>query len=184
MNKILTLIILATTLSLLSTLSHASGEIKVTPPSNWQPSPSNNSTTMAWFQNSTKSIFAIIKAPEDLAFPMIFVGPFMSQFFASEGVLESADQLTFGHSNYGYRYFLNLSSPSKLLNSSSGFIQKGSFLTAIPEGYNVPYKGMLILTEKQDGLYAIVFLSPKENFDSILNEIKPTVDSIQLSKST
>ena len=182
MNKILTLIILATTLSLLSSLSHASGEIKVTPPSNWQPSPSNNSTTMAWFQNSTKSIFAIIKAPDDLVFPMIFVGPFMSQFFANEGILESADQLTFGHSNYGYRYFLNLSSPSKLLNSSSGFIQ--NFLPTIPEGYDVPFKGMLILTQKEGDMYAIIFLSPKENFDSILNEIKPTLDSIQLSKST
>ena len=182
MNKILTLIILATTLSLLSSLSHASGEIKVTPPSNWQPSPSNNSTTMAWFQNSTKSVFAIIKAPDDLVFPMIFVGPFMSQFFANEGVLESADQLTFGHSNYGYRYFLNLSSPSKLLNSSSGFIQ--NFLPTIPKGYDVPFKGILILTQKEGDMYAIIFLSPKENFDSILNEIKPTLDSIQLSKST
>ena len=84
-------------------------------------------------------------------------------------------RISFGQSNYGYRYSLNISSPSKFLNSFSGLPQIGSFLTAIPEGYNVPYKGMLILTEKQDGLYAIVFLSPKENFDSVLNEIKPTL---------
>ena len=42
---------------------------------------------------------------------------------------------------------------------------------------------MLILTEKQGDLYAIVLMSPKESFDNILNEIKPTIDSLRLSNS-
>jgi hypothetical protein len=108
----------------------------------------------------------------------------VTKFLADKGVLESADQLTFGHSNSGYRYFLNLTSPSKLLDSLSALPQIGSFLPAIPRGYDVPYKGMLILTEKQGELYAIVFLSPKENFDSVFKQIKPTLDSIELSRAT
>ena len=186
MNKLVVLLLLtlATILSLLSTQNLANAEIKLTAPPNWQPAPNNNSTSMIWYQNSTKSVFGINKAPDILRFPLFLTGPFVAQFLTDKGVLESSDQISFGQSNYGYRYLLNISSPSKFLNSFSGLPQIGSFLTAIPEGYNVPYKGMLILTEKQDGLYAIVFLSPKENFDSVLNEIKPTLDSIQLSNST
>jgi hypothetical protein len=116
--------ILVTTFSLLSgpslAISEIKDEIQVTPPLNWEPSPTNNSTTMIWFQNSTKSVFAIIKAPDNLVFPLFFVGPFMTEYLKHKGVLESADKLTFDQSNHGYRYFLNLSSPSKLLNSSSG----------------------------------------------------------------
>ena len=184
-NRILILIVLVTTFSLLSGPGFAFGEIKneinVTPPLNWEPSPTNNSTTMIWFQNSTKSIFAIIKAPDDLVFPLFIAGPFMTGYLKYKGVLESADRLTFGHSNYGHRYFLNLSSPSILLDSSSGLIPKNEFLSKIPEGYDVPFKGMLIITQKHKELYAIIFLNPKEKFDSMLIQIQPTLDSIQLS---
>lgn len=179
MTRLHFLIVLSVTFSFLFAPSLASAEIKVTPPPNWQAAPTNNSTTMAWFQNSTKSVFAIIKAPVNMAFPMIFVGPFMGQYLEQKGVLESADQISFGHRNSGYRYLLNLSSPSELANSS--LISQYGLLPKIPEGYDVPFKGMLILTEKLDGLYAIVFLSPKQNFDSILNEINPTIDSIQFN---
>jgi len=188
MIRILIPVVLLTTFSLLSNPSLAFGEIKngitVIPPLNWEPNPTNNSTTMIWFQNSTKSVFAIIKAPDNLAFPIFLAGPFMTEYLKFKGVLESADQLTFGHSNHGYRYFLNLSSPSKLLDSSSGLIPKNDFLREIPQGYDVPFKGMLILTQKQNELFAIIFLNPKENFDSMLNEIRPTLDSIQLKSYT
>jgi len=184
-NRILILIVLVTTLSFLSgpslSFSEIKNEITVTSPLNWEPSPTNNSTAMIWFQNSTKSIFAIIKAPDDLVFPLFIAGPFMTGYLKYKGVLESADRLTFGHSNYGHRYFLNLSSPSILLDSSSGLIPKNEFLSKIPEGYDVPFKGMLILTQKHNELYAIIFLNPKEKFDSMLNQIQPTLDSIQLS---
>ena len=188
MIRILIPMVLLTTFSLLSNPSLAFGEIKngitVIPPLNWEPNPTNNSTTMIWFQNSTKSVFAIIKAPDNLAFPIFLAGPFMTEYLKFKGVLESADQLTFGHSNHGYRYFLNLSSPSKLLDSTSGLIPKNDFLREIPQGYDVPFKGMLILTQKQNELFAIIFLNPKENFDSMLNEIRPTLDSIQLKSYT
>jgi hypothetical protein len=188
MIRILIPVVLLTTFSLLSNPSLAFGEIKngitVIPPLNWEPNPTNNSTTMIWFQNSTKSVFAIIKAPDNLAFPIFLAGPFMTEYLKFKGVLESADQLTFGHSNHGYRYFLNLSSPSKLLDSTSGLIPKNDFLREIPQGYDVPFKGMLILTQKQNELFAIIFLNPKENFDSMLNEIRPTLDSIQLKSYT
>ena len=182
MNSALVLMILVAIVSLVSCPALVNAEIKVTPPLNWQSSPNNNSTSMIWYQNSTKSVFGINKAPDILSFPIFLAGP-LTQFLTDKGVLVSADQISFGHGNYGYRYILNLSSPSKLLDSFSGLPQIGSFLTTIPEGYDVPYKGMLILTQKQGDLYAIVFLTPKENFDSILNEIKPTIDSIKLSNS-
>ncbi len=183
MNSIIALIILVTTLSLLFAPSVASGEIKVTPPTNWQPDPDNNPDTMWWYQKPIKSTFAINKGPTNMSFPLFLVGPIMAQVFADQGILESVDQVTFGHSNFGYRYFLNLTSPSKLANTST-FIQPGIILDLLDKGYDVPYKGMLILTEKQGDLYAIVLMSPKENFDNVLNEIKPTVDSIRLSNST
>jgi hypothetical protein len=187
-SAILVTTILVTTFCLLSApylaFSGTKDEINVTPPLNWEPSPSNNSTTMIWFQNSTKSVIAIVKAPDNLTFPLFVAGPFMTEYLKHKGILESADQLTFGQSNHGYRYLLNLSSPSKLLNSSSGIIPENDFLREIPQGYDVPFKGMLILTQNQNGLYAIIFLSPKEKFDSTLNEIQPTLDSIQLTSYT
>lgn len=117
------------------------------------------------------------------SFPLAFLGPLIAQDAADRGILESADQITFGHSNYGYRYFLNISDPSKFANTSA-FAQPGSIVDLTRKGYDVPFKVMLIFTQKQGDLYLIVLSSPKENFDSILNEIKPTLDSIQLSNST
>ena len=181
MNKLLVLMILVAVVPLVSYPTLANADIKATPPLNWQPSPNNNSTSMIWYQNSTKSVFGINKAPDILSFPLFLAGPFVTQFLTDKGVLESADQISFGNSNYGYRYILNLSSPSKLLNSLSGLPQISSFLTSIPQGYDVPYKGMLILTQKQGDLYAIIFLSPIENFDSKLKDIKPSMDSIQFN---
>ena len=168
--------------SLLWIQNFASADIMLTPPSNWQANPTNNSTAMAWLENSTKSVFVIYKVPDSLSFPLEFVGPFMGQFLANQGVLESADQTSFGHGNQGYRYLLNLSSPSKMINSSSGLLPKGGVFGKIPKETDVPYKGMLIITEKQGNLYAILFGSPRESFDHVLNAIKPTIDSIQLNK--
>ena len=188
MNIVLILLIFVIILSLLPGPSIAIGEInneiEVTPPLNWEPSPTNNSTTMIWFQNSTKSVFAIIKAPDNLPIPVFFINPFMTGYLKYKGVLEDTDRIEFGHGNQGYRYFLNLSSPSELLNSSTGLIPKNEFLQEIPQGYDVPFKGMLILTQKHDDLFAIIFLNPKEEFDSMLNEIQPTLDSIQLTSYT
>jgi hypothetical protein len=70
------------------------------------------------------------------------------------------------------------------LNSSSGLIPKNDFLSEIPQGYDIPFKGMLILTQKHDDLFAIIFLNPKEKFDSMLKEIQPTLDSIELTPYT
>ncbi|HEX7275257.1 MAG TPA: hypothetical protein VF248_06555 [Nitrososphaeraceae archaeon] len=188
MNSVLILLIFAIPPSLLSgpliTVGEINNEIEVTPPLNWEPSPTNNSTTMIWFQNSTKSVFAIIKAPDNLPIPVFFIDPFMTGYLKYKGVLEYADTVEFGHGNQGYRYFLNLSSPSELLNSSTGLIPKNEFLQEIPQGYDVPFKGMLILTQKHNDLFAIIFLNPKEEFDSMLNEIQPTLDSIQLTNYT
>lgn len=188
LNKILIILLLVTTISLQVVRSFAiseiNDEIEVIPPLNWKPSPSNNSTSVIWFQNSTKSVFAIIKAPDKLTYPLILAGPFMTTYLKYKGLLESSDQLEFGQNNHGFRYFLNLSSPSKLLDSSSGLIPANDFLKEIPVGYDIPYKGILILTEKHRELYAIIFLSPQHNFDSALNEIKPTLDSIRLTVYT
>lgn len=185
MIKVLLILLLVTTFSLLLNPSLAISEIKnqieVIPPSNWEPSQTNNSTSIIWFQNSTKSVFAMIKVPDKLTVPLFVAGPFMTGYLKYKGILESSDQLDFGQNNHGYRYFLNLSSPSKLLDSSSGLIPANDFLQEIPEGYDIPYKGMLILTEKHSELYAIIFLSPKDNFDSVLNEINQTLNSIRLT---
>jgi len=185
MTRLLFLILLGVTFSLLSGPSLANAEIKLTPPLNWQPSPTNNSTKMEWFQNSTKSLFGIVNIPIDFYFPLYLVGPGFAQSFADQGILESVDQVTFGHSNYGQRYFLNLSIHSNIANSSSSaLIDTKGFLDQMSGGYDVPFKGMLIFTEKQGDLYGITILSPRENFDAKLNEIKPSLDSIQLSNST
>ncbi len=185
LNKLLIPILLAIFFSLLTTQSLANAEIKVTPPLNWQPSPNNNSTKMEWIQNSTKSLLAIIKLPVDIAFSLFIVGPGMAQSFADQGILESVDQVTFGHSNYGQRYFLNISSRSNIANaSSSTLVDIKGFLDQMSGAYDVPFKEMLIISEKQGGLYGITLVSPRENFNSKLNEIKPTLDSIELSNST
>jgi hypothetical protein len=188
LNRVLILLGLITPLSLLSYPIFAAGEIKneinVVPPLNWEPNPANNSTSMIWFQNSTKSVFAIIKAPDYNVIPLFFVDPLLTGYLKHKGVLEYADKVEFGHGNQGYRYILNLSSPSELLNSSSGLIPKNDYLHEIPQDYDVPFKGMLILTQKHNDLFAIIFLNPKEEFDSMLSEIQPTLDSIQLTSYT
>jgi hypothetical protein len=225
LNKLLIPILLAIFFSILLTQS-VSAEIKVIPPPNWQPSPNNNSTAMVWFQNSTKSVFGIIKPQFNTTstlFPLLRVllplilpnaNSFIAQFLADKGVLESTDQTTFGKSNYGYRYFvnLNISSLSNVLNSSATLVNNSAIPGMspdtlvnnsaipgmspdtlvnnsaipgmLPSGSNVPFKGMFILALKQGDLYGIFFLSPRENFDTKMNELKPTLDSIQLSNST
>jgi hypothetical protein len=60
----------------------------------------------------------------------------MTTYLKYKGLLESSDQLDFGQNNHGYRYFLNLSSPSNILDSSSGLILANHFLKEIPAGYN------------------------------------------------
>jgi hypothetical protein len=205
-------------LTLLSIQNLAHAEIKVTPPPNWQPSPTNNSTTMIWFQNSTKSVLGIINPQLNtsqlnttspllrmllpLLLPLLLpnVNSFIAQMLADQGVLESTDQTTFGKSNYGYRYFVNVnfSSLSKVLNSSDTLVNNSAIPgmspdtlvnnSAIPgilsSGSDVPFKGMLILALKQGDFYGIFFLSPRQNFDSVMKEIQPTIDSIQLGNST
>jgi hypothetical protein len=214
LDKLLVVVILVAAVSLVFSPTFANAEIKLTPPLNWQPSPNNNSTSMVWFQNSTKSVFGIIKPQFNTTstwtlFPLLRVllplllpnaNSFIAQMLADQGVLESTDQTTFGKSNYGYRYFvnLNLSSLSKVLNSSDTLLNNSAIPgispdtlvnnSAIPgmlsSSKDVPFKGMLILALKQGEFYGIFFLSPRENFDSKLSEIKPTLDSIQLSNST
>jgi hypothetical protein len=184
-NKLLTLSVLVITISVISSPSFANAEIKVTPPLNWIPSPTNNSTKMEWFQNSTKSLFAIINPPIDIMFPLFLMASGMAQSFADQGILESVDQTAFGHSNFGHRYFLNVSSRSDIANaSSSTLIDVKGFLDQMSGGHEVLFKEMLIITEKKGELYGIILLSPRENFDSKLNELKPTIDSIQLGNST
>jgi hypothetical protein len=227
--------ILLTTISLLWIPSFVSADIKLTPPANWQPSPNNNSTQMMWFQNSTKSVFGIVKPQLNTTspfFPLLRVlmplilpnaNSFIAQMLADQGILESTDQTTFGKSNYGYRYFMdvNLSSLSKILNTSetllnnsatpqmspdslmnnsaiSGmgldtFIPKispdtlmnnSAILKMLSTGSQIPFKGMLILAMKQGDFYGIFFLSPRQNFDTVFNQVKPTLDSIELTNST
>ena len=58
-------------------LSEIEDEIEVTPPPNWKPSNSiDTSASMIWFQNSTKSVFAIVKAPNNLVAPLFLAGAF------------------------------------------------------------------------------------------------------------
>lgn len=167
--------------ALLLTESLAYAEIKVIPPLNWQPSPSNNSTSVAWFQNSTKSAFVIIKGQDsNITLPLAFMAPVVAQFLADSGALESADQLSFGHSNYGFRYFLNLSA-LPAMKEDAMFVMLNSLGFGNYASVDVPMKLMIILTEKHKDLYGILLTSPRDNFDSVLSDIKPTIDSIQLS---
>src|SRR5438093_307384 len=92
MNKLLFLMSLVALVSLVSCPTLANAEIKVTPPLNWQPSPNNNSTSMVWYENSTKSFFGINKAPDILSFPLFLAGPFVTQFLTDKGVLEIGSQ--------------------------------------------------------------------------------------------
>jgi hypothetical protein len=181
LTRFLFLILVGVTFSILSAPSLANAEIKVTPPTNWQPGADNNSAKMSWFQNSTKSVFGIAKLPFTL--PLMLVGPGVAQSLTDNGELESTDRISFGHDNinYGYRYFANLNISAK---SCPGLMQQSDFFSEIREGHYRPFKAMMILTEKQGDMYAISLFSPRENFDSKLNEIQPTLDSIQFINST
>jgi len=183
LNKLLVLGLLAIPLSLISGSSLANAEIKITPPMNWQPDPDNIPDSMRWYQNSTYSVFAILKVPGDIPIPLAEMGPVLAG--SAAGLLESSDELSFGHNNHGYRYFLDLDTPSKFLNSPPGSSLKETVIEDVILGASdVPFKGMLLLTEKQGEVYVITFLNPRENFDQILNEIKPTIDSIQLTANS
>ncbi len=128
---------------------NVNADISLTPPNNWQPNPENNSTNMVWFHNSTESAFAIVKAGE--SFPLSFIVPIFAQALAETDFLESTDQITFGHSNFGYRYVLNISKP---LNVSSGF-----FGTTFPFKIIPPTKMMIILTQKHGETWGIALVS-------------------------
>lgn len=153
-------------------------DIIVTDPPNWQPSPENNSTAMSWIQNSTQSIFTIARIPLEFNFGLfLFVGV-MAQGLAESGMLESMDQITFGHSNFGYRFLLNTSSPTMNLSSPN----VPSSLTNNPFTIGGPIKASIILSQKYNSTYAVALLTPSVNFERISNELKPTLDSIQITK--
>ena len=185
LNRILVPGILVTTV-LLSAPSLSNAEIILAPPPNWQPAPVNNSTVKIWFQNSTNSIFGIstgANSEPNFTLPLAFVAPILAQIIADTGALESTDQLSFGKSNYGYRYFLNLSSlPMEQINATSLMLRDFGISHYVND--DSPLRAMIILTQKHDDLYAILFLSPRQNFDIVLNQIKPTIDSIQLTDFT
>jgi hypothetical protein len=44
-------------------------------------------------------------------------------------------------------------------------------------------KIMVISTQKDNEIYEFALISPLNNFDEVLNEIKPTLDSIKITKS-
>ena len=44
-------------------------------------------------------------------------------------------------------------------------------------------KMMVILTQKHGENYAVVLMTPTNNFEAVSNEIKPTLDSIKITKS-
>ena len=158
-----------------------SAEIKLIPPKNWQPDPDNNPHSMGWNQNSTKSRFTIVQGDEKLPIPLADFAPQLAQ--SAGPLLESTDELSLGHGNYGYRYFLNLSA-SEVSDRLSGSTLEGLIADMISDTNNLPFKGMLIWTEKQGDFYTITLLSPRNNFDSVMKEMRPTLDSIQLSNST
>jgi hypothetical protein len=72
---------------------------------------------MAWFQNSTRSVFVIAKSPTAAGFPLFLTAPIFAQVMAEMDLLESSDQISFGKSNFGYRYFLNLTSFTQNVSS-------------------------------------------------------------------
>ena len=94
----------------------SNADISIKEPPDWQVSPKNYSTYMGWFQNSTQSIFLIIKTSSG-AFPLSFIAPLFVQAVAEMDLLESSDQISFGQSNFGYRYILNLTSVVQNLSS-------------------------------------------------------------------
>jgi hypothetical protein len=57
-------------------------------------------------------------------------------------------------------------------------------VTTIPKSQDVPIKVMVILTQKHNEAYTIQVLTPSELFEPILNELKPTIDSIEVTNSS
>jgi hypothetical protein len=189
LNKFIVPMLLAIIFSIILTPSLVNAEIKVTPPLNWQSQPDNNATSMVWAQNSTKSVFGIIQPQLHTKSPFVsflfpFINDFLAQFLAEKGLLESTDKTSFGKTNYGYRYFIDLSSLPKLLNSSNTSVSKNTIPGLFNSDHDFPFKMMVILSQKQGDLYGVFFLSPRQNFESTLNELKPVIDSIELSNST
>ena len=156
-------------------------DISIKEPLNWQASPNNNSTSMVWFQNSTQSMFTITKIPLRFNVGLFLIVDVMAQAMAESGMLESIDQITFGHSNFGYKFVLNGSSP----NATSEVPTKyGSYsLPNSPFNGMGPMKASIILSQKYNDTYGIALMSPRDNFEGISNEIKPTLDSIKITKS-
>ena len=95
----------------------SNADISIKEPPYWQVSPKIYSTYMGWFQNSTQSIFLIIIKTSTGAFPLSFIAPLFVQAVAEMDLLESSDQISFGQSNFGYRYILNLTSAVQNLSS-------------------------------------------------------------------
>ncbi|HEY7109880.1 MAG TPA: hypothetical protein VH415_10650 [Nitrososphaeraceae archaeon] len=145
----------------------ANADLSIKEPPNWQMSPQNNSTTKVWFQNSTNSVFEISKP----LFPSV---PFATKLFGELGLLESFDHILFGQSNFGHRYIVNI-------NSTGGNLSSSPF--KIPFQLRGPMKIMVISTQKDNEIYEFALISPLNNFDEVLNEIKPTLDSIKITKS-
>ena len=197
MNKLLGVVILVAAVSLVFSPSLANAEINlIPPPSNWEPDLGNYWGLKWWYQDSTNSGFVIMKLPTD-QFPagvphkeaqslfsnLSKLAPKFSKDLAKRGFLNSTEQITFGHNNSGYRYFLNVLHPIKY-NKYTDSPREGSIGYWMRHSPDVPFKLMFILTEKQGELYLIFFGSPIENFDSKLSELKPTLDSIELTNST
>jgi hypothetical protein len=114
-----------------------------------------------WFQNSTQSIFLIIKTSTG-AFPLSFIAPLFAQAVAEMDLLESSDQISFGQSNFGYRYILNLT--SVVQNLSSVMQNLSATPIQIPFNLSGSMKMMVILTQKHGENYAIALLTPANNF--------------------
>lgn len=181
MNLKFILIGFLTLLSLLAFSYTVKAEISVIGPPNWQPSSINNSTYMIWFQNSTKSLFLV--GSQNTTLPLFLFSGFFGQVLAQIDVLESTDQISFGKSNFGYRYVLDLSRYPSNTTSLTPSVNIGGdifrLFKSVPQGTH--FKALMILTQKYNQLYTIGLLTPLENFDTVSNEIKPSLDSIKIT---
>jgi hypothetical protein len=172
-----------TLLSLLAFCYTVKADVSVTGPPNWQPSSYNNSTYMIWFQNSTKSLFVV--GSQNTTLPLFLISGFLGQVLAQMNVLQSTDQISFGKSNFGYRYVLDLSQFP--VNASSYPLTPPvgmgydifRHLKSIPEGTH--FKAIWIISQKYKQLYTIALLTPSENFDTVSKEIQPSLDSIKIT---
>ncbi len=179
-NCIFVILAVAGMLTAATLFYSANADISIKEPPNWQASPRNNFTNMAWFQNSTQSILLITKTPSG-SFPLSLIASIFAQAMAEMDLLESSDQISFGQSNFGYRYILNISS---IVQNVSSFMQNLTS-TTIQTPFHLPksMKAMVILSQKHGENYGVVLMTPTNNFDAVINEIKPTLDSIKITKS-